>query len=230
MSSYDDLEQYPTRHTYVRLTVIALWENLPLMLLASGLFSLLCAPAALLALLGLLGPALVVGTLTVAPAWAALLALEASVLRGIHIHIGVMVWAFRRTWTRSVALGLLVLIPLLAGLFTLSILALPEVPLVVWLGLAADGLGLLLLASLYLYAFPLLVLYDAGVYPSLRNALILASRYWINTLGLLSLGVLSGLSVLYLSSGLLFFMPAVWGIFIVNNCRMVMYEETGVTS
>ena len=47
----------------------------------------------------------------------------------------------------------------------------------------------------------------------------------VNTLGLLSMGILFAPAVLYLSPGLLFIFPAVWGIFIVNNCRMVVEEE-----
>ncbi len=95
----------------------------------------------------------------------------------------------------------------------------------VWLGLAADALGLLLLFTLYLYAFPLLVLYDLGIGSALYNSLILASRYLMNTLGLLSLGGLFLLAVLYLSSGLMFILPAIWGMFIINNCRLVIALE-----
>jgi uncharacterized membrane protein YesL len=111
------------------------------------------------------------------------------------------------------------------ALLTLATLSRPEVPLIVWLGLAADMLGLLLLVVLYLYAFPLLVQHDVGVWTALRSALALASRHLNNTLGLLGMGILFALAILYLSSGLLFFLPAVWGMFIVNNCRLVVDEE-----
>jgi len=95
----------------------------------------------------------------------------------------------------------------------------------VWLGLGADALGILVLITLFLYTFPLLVLHDLDLRTTLRNALILASRHMVNTLGLLSMGILFAPAVLYLSPGLLFIFPAVWGIFIVNNCRMVVEEE-----
>ena len=105
-------------------------------------------------------------------------------------------------------------------------LAQPVVPAIVWLGLAADFFGLLLLVVLYLYAFPLLVLHDMAVGLALRNSLVLAGRYIGNTFGLLSMGVLFGFATAYVSLGLLLVLPAIWGIFIVNHCRMVVDEAT----
>jgi len=213
------------RHTYVRLTATSLWNNLPLVLLAGLVFSLLCAPAFLLFFLGLSVPALIVGALTIAPAWAALLAQEAEIVQDIKTNVGVMLKALPHYWVRSAGLGLLAAFPLFAALLTLPSFELQQVPVVVWLGLFADALGLLVLITLFLYAFPLLVLHDMSVHSTLRNALILASRHIVNTLGLLSMGILFVLATVYLSSGLLFFFPAVWGMFIVNNCRMVIEEE-----
>lgn len=213
------------QHTYVRLTVRQIWDNLPLVLLAGLVFSLLCLPAFALFVLDLIFPAIIVGVLTIAPAWAALLAQEAEILQGIKTNLGVMFKALPRYWGRSVKLGLLATFPVLAALFTLPGLAQPDVPSVVWVGLAADAFGLLLLATLFLYAFPLLVLYDVDVRTALQNAFILASRHIVNTFGLLSLGVLTFLGAVYLSSGLLFVLPAIWGMFMVNNCQLVIKIE-----
>jgi uncharacterized membrane protein YesL len=213
------------QRTYVRLTLVSLWKNLPLMLLAGLVFSLLCVPASLLFLVGLFTPALIVGALTVAPACAALLAQENEIVRDVKTNIGTLFRALPRFWTRSVGLGLLGCFPLSVALLTLPMLSLPQVPLVVWLGLGADTLGLLILAALYLYAFPLLVLHDMSVGLALRNALILASRHIWNTLGLLGMGILFALASAYVSPALLFILPAIWGLFIINNCRMVVEEE-----
>ncbi len=212
-------------HTYVRLTVVSLWENLPLLILAGVVFCLLAAPTALLLTFGWLGPALIVGWLTLPAAWAALLALEARIAADLAASIGVLFAAFPRFWLRSLGLGLVALLPLVAGLYTLPMLGLPTVPALAWAGLAADAFGLLLVAALYVYAFPLLVLHDLGPGLALRNALVLASRHLWNTLGLLAMAVLFGFAVAYLSSGLLLFLPPIWGLFVVNNCRMVVAEE-----
>ena len=46
-----------TSYSYVRLTVVTLWENLPLALLGGGVFALLCLPAGLMVYFSLLLPA-----------------------------------------------------------------------------------------------------------------------------------------------------------------------------
>jgi uncharacterized membrane protein YesL len=170
-------------------------------------------------------PALVAAVLTVGPAWAALLALEDQIARDAQSHIGVMLRALPKFWLRSVGLGLLALFPVLMGLVTVPLAADPPVPLAVQVGLAADLVGLVLLTALYLHAFPLLVAYDAPLGVALSNSLILASRHLSNTLGLLGMGVLFGIAIIRLNLGLLLVLPCVWGMFIVNNCRMVMAQE-----
>lgn len=213
------------RQTYVRLTISRLWDGLPQLLLGSALFSLGCLPAFSLFILNLPLLAILVGALTIAPAWAALLAYEANLLADKATSLSLIIHAWQRYGVRSLKLGLLAAFPLLAGWLTLPHLAAPEVPLVIWLGLAGDALGLLLLVTLFLYTFPLLVLYDLDISPALQHSLALASRYLGHTLGLLSLGGLFLLGVLYLNSGLWFILPAVWGMFMVNNCRLVIQLE-----
>jgi uncharacterized membrane protein YesL len=212
------------RHSYVRLTAARLWENLPLVLLAGVIFSLMCVPAVLLAYANLLFPSIIAGVFMIAPAWTALLAQEAEVTLGVKTSIGTMLRAFPRFWARSARLGVLLAFPVSMFLLTVPLLAQPEVPAIVWPGLAADLFGLFLLVILYLYAFPLLVLHDMGVGLAFRNALALSGRYIGNTFGLLSMGVLFGFAVAYLSPGLLLVLPAIWGVFIVNHCRMVLDE------
>lgn len=213
------------RRTYVRLTFTYLWQHLPQIVFAGFVFSLVCTATFLLSVFGLLAPALIVGALTVAPAWTALLAYEAEIVRDVKTNIWVMFKALAHYWGRSVGLGLLNVFPLLAAYLTLPTLNQPEVSLIIWFGLAADALGLLVIFTLSLYAFPMLVLHDVSLGVALRNAVILSARYIINTIGLFSMGVLFILATVYLSLGLLFFFPAVWGIFLVNNCRMVIEEE-----
>jgi uncharacterized membrane protein YesL len=213
------------RQSYVRLTLRQMWDGLPLVAVGGFVFSLCCLPALSLFILNLPLPAILAGVVSIAPAWAALLALEADILQDKKTGLTTLLRALPTYADRSMKLGLLAAFPLAVGFLTLPLLAAPETPPVVWLGLAADALGLLLLLTLFIYAFPLLVLYDLDVGPALRNSLILASRYLAHTLGLLSLGGLFLLGGLYLNSGLLFILPAIWGMFIVNNCRLVVNLE-----
>jgi uncharacterized membrane protein YesL len=227
----DDPSLRPDEHTYVRFTAAQMWSHLPLLLLGAAAFSLLCAPAAVLLYWNLIAAAILAAALIVAPAWAALLALEAEIVREGQTKIGVLFRALPRYWARAALLGAGLCVPLSVGALTLPLLAGPQAPLIVapaWvalLGLAADGFVLFFLTMLSLYAFPLLVLYDADLRTVLRNAFILSARYLSNTLGLLGMGVLFYFAVVYLASGLLFFLPAVWGVFLVNNCRMVVDQE-----
>jgi uncharacterized membrane protein YesL len=220
-----DEQAPPGQFTYVRATLRSWWDNLPLVILAGVAFILLCAPAALLFWFGPLIPALLVGALTVVPAWVALLAQIVEIVRDVKTGIGVMLRAFPRYWVRSAGLGLLASFPAFAAVLTLPAFARDQVGLVVWLGLAADLLGALVLASLLLYALPLIVMHDMPMRVALRNAVILASRYMMNTLGLLGMAALFVLATLHFSAGLVFFWPAFWGVFVVNNCRMVVAQE-----
>lgn len=220
-----DPQAPPAQFTYVRLTLRAWWENLPLVVLAGFLFMVPCAPVLWLFFHALFVEAIVVAVLLVVPAWLALLAQLDEVARDAPTHIRVMLKAWGHYWLRGLALGLLLASPALIAFLSLPALSGPSVPPVAWLGLAADSLMALVLLALAVYAAPLLVQHDMPLGTALRNSLVLASRHIWNTLGLLGLGVLWVLVTLYVHSGLIFFWPAFVGLFIVNNCRMVVDEE-----
>lgn len=209
-------------NTFVRLTVEAIWENLPLVLLGGVCFSLLCAPAFVLSVLDLPYATLVAAILLAWPGWTALLALEAAILEGRKAMLGEMFSAFRRFWVRSVRLGVVAALPILAWLW---IGALAEPPALAWPALILAGAGVLLVLTLTLYAVPLLALHDQEVATALRNSAVLASRHLANTVGLVSMGVLAGFAVVYISPAFLFLLPALCGMFIVNNCRLVLMQE-----
>ncbi len=216
-----------TRHNYVQVTALLLWDNLPRLLLASLMFSLLWAPTLSLSMLGLWAPTLLIGWLLTFPGWSALLALEAALAEGRQAPISLFWRSFGRLWARSVGLGATMGFPLAIAWLTLQLVGQTTPPPVVWAGLAADGVVLVLLACLALYAVPLFALHDQRLRQALRNSLILASRHVLNTFGLLAMGVLCVLSIFTISPGLLFVLPAVWGMFLINNCRMLIAEETG---
>lgn len=210
------------RDTYVFLVCRQIWEELPHVLGSGLLFSLCCAPAFLLFSLGFLAPTVLVSVITIAPAWAALLAVQRNIISDgalLGVSFG---HALRYYWRRSIVLGLLAAFPVLATLITLPLLQQPIVPLVVWIGLGADLLGMALVAALLLYAFPILVHEDAGAKTSLHKGWLLAALYPWHTVGLIGLGILSAFAVGYLSLGLLFLLPAVYGMFVMGNALLVI--------
>lgn len=207
-----------TPQTYVRCTVISIWENLPKVVLAGLVFSLFCGPAFALTALGLFGPAVIVAALTIAPAWSALLYLEGELIQESGAGFGDTLRAVPGYAGDSIRLAIL-LCPFLLGIFwLLPILSQPTVSPLFWATLTLCIICAVALITFYLYAFPLLVQYDLGALTALRNGAILASRYAANSVGLLSMGVLCALAIRSFSLALLFFLPAMFGMFVVNNC------------
>jgi len=179
-------------------------------------------PSFVLFALGFLAPTVFVSVLTIAPGWAALLAVQTNIVSDGALPTIRFDCAFRHYWRRSTGIGLLAAFPVLAALTTLPFLQQSVVPLVVWLGLGADLLGMALLAALLLYAFPLMVYADAGVKTSLHRGWLLAALHPWHTLGLLGLGILLAFGVGYVSLGLLFLLPAFYGMFVVGNALLVL--------
>lgn len=219
-------EQPPiTNSTYVAHVARTFWENLPGLLWGALLFSLACIPAFALLFLGLVAPGLLVLAVTAGPAWAALQEYTIRMAGWEAFDSGTFFRAFLRQWRASALLALLALFPWLALWTTLPLLQISPVPLVVWLGLGADFLGIAVLSALSLYTFPLLVRRNTPVRAALRDGLILTSRYPSNTVGLLALGILFGCAVVYLSLGLLFILPALYSLFIATNSLLVLAQE-----
>ena len=95
-----------------------------------------------------------------------------------------------------------------------------------WFGVVGVSVGLVVFIVVLLYAFPLVALYDATASSALRNSLFLSAHHIVNTLGLAAMAVLLLLATIYISLGLLLLWPAVYGLFVVNNCRVVLQSET----
>ena len=219
-----ELDSELNRQNYVRFTARSLWDNLPLVVLAGFAFSLAATPAIVTLYVARPFATVVIAALTIPPGWTALLALEAGILSDVRTDIRAMLGAFSRYWSRSVRLGLLVAAPLTLFLRALPALGRPQTPPAAWLILAVTTFCLFLTLVLCLYAFPLLVLYNLEPGLALRNAYLLAIRHTGDTVGLLSMGVLFGLAVVYISSGLLLLLPAIWGLFVVSYCHIVVAE------
>ena len=204
-------------------TATATWDNLPQIMVGALWLNACLAPALVLAFLGLGMPAAIAGVLLAAPGWVALQRYQIGLVEGKAVPLATLLTAFRHFWARSVRLGVL-------GIF---------LPVVTWLagvlltpsGLAVPFLTAGLLASflvgcvLVLYAVPLLVAYDQELPAVLRNSVILPGRHINNTVGMVALAVLCILATIYVSSGLMFVLPALYGMFAANNCRLAITQE-----
>ena len=108
-------QQGITPGTYVVQVGQTFWENLPQLLWGALLFTLLCIPASFLFTLGLFIPTLLVASITIGPAWTALLAFETRLLQGRVPRQFSLFDDFRQSWRRSAVLSLLTIFPLLAA-------------------------------------------------------------------------------------------------------------------
>lgn len=219
-------QQGITPGTYVVQVGQTLWENLPQLLWGALLFTLVCIPASFLFTLGLFIPTLLVASITIGPAWTALLAFETRLLQGRVPRHYSLFDDFRQCWRQSALLSLLTIFPLLALITTLPALQTEPVAPIVWLGLAADLLGCAVMATLSFYAFPSLVQNpDQGVRACIRDALILAGRHPANSLGLLAIGILFSFCIAYISLALLMLLPTLYALFIAANHLLVLQKE-----
>lgn len=218
------MDESPVLHNenYVTVIVGALWESLPQVILGGLFFALLASPAFVLFSLGWIWLTLAVSVVTIAPTWAALLAYELPLVHDKVTSASRFWQALRRYWWRSSALGCLAAFPIASALFKLPLLRQTEVPPTLWLSFAADFFMAGLVASLLLYAFPLLIRNDLGLVQSVRDGWLLMGRHLRNTLGLLGLAILCAFAVGSISLGLLFLLPAVYGLFIIGNCELVI--------
>ena len=219
-------QQGITPGTYVVQVGQTFWENLPQLLWGALLFTLVSIPASFLFTLGLFIPTLLVASITIGPAWTALLAFEMRLLQGRVPRQFSLFDDFRQSWRRSTLLSLLTIFPLLALITTLPALQSPPVAPIVWIGLGADLLGCAVMATLSFHAFPALVQHpDKGVRAAIRDALILASRHPANSLGLLAIGILFSFCIAYISLALLLLLPTVYALFIAANRLLVLQKE-----
>jgi len=202
--------------------LVELWDHLPGVAVLSLAFTLGTLPAWLALWWGWVWLYLPLLVLLVAPAWALLLWGEARLCRYQACVPGP--W---RLWARASGLGAVCAFPLCALLVTLPALSGPEVAGMVWVGLAADIVGVCLAWCLASYGFPLLVLRGWPWRRAVVGAMALASRHVAYTLGLLSLCVGCCVLLLLVSSGLMFFLPGAYGMFSLVVCLRSLEAEMG---
>lgn len=219
---HNEAEQL-TALTYLPETLRCLWENLPHLLVGSLFFSMACAPAFVLAVLGLPWLALLAAAGVTAPAYTGLLSFLGDLASGRPPRT--LLTGYRLHWLDSLRLAALGSAPL-----ALTLAALPPSPPNLLSPLALFWVALLLLCCLvatvvFLYAFPLRALYPIRLGAILQNSFLLAARYLTHTLGLLALAVLMGFAVVYASLGLLLLLPTCLALFAATNCLLVVRTE-----
>ena len=217
------------QNTYVKETALALWEGFPRILVAGLLFTLVSVPAMTLYLLGFTIAGLLVGVVSAGPGCLAMCAVIARTLLREPVSFWGYWQAFGHYFKRGLVLAALIEAPILAASLTLPVLQNPQIPTLIWVGLGADLAGLFFLAVLYQYTLPQIVIYDIRIGTAFKNSLLMASRHMSNTLGLFGMAVLLAMLAAWVNFLLWAVFLACWMTFVINNCRMVIQQETGRT-
>ena len=220
----EDTDQL-TASTFVHVTVRQLWSNLPLVTAGGLLFALLCTPAAVLGILGFMPLMLVTIALLASPAWAALIDLLLAAVDDGPASLRQLPRSFIRFWTRGVRLSFLIVAPIFVMWLIFPALQQEHVPTMMWVGVFASLLGLALGWSIGLYAYPMMAAHELTALDAARNGLILSGRNMLNTVGMVGMAVLGMAATGVIGIALLLFLPALYGVFVVNNYRLVMQTE-----
>lgn len=216
------------QNTYVKESALALWEHMPKVLLYGFLFSLCCLPSLALGLaFDLVLPGILLGALTIGPAWAALNEAIARTITRDPYPVWRFFTAIGRYYLTGAALAALLAMPVISLARDLPLLAEPAVDTFTWARLGTAVAGGVFLLGLYVYAFPIVALYGVGARLAMKNGFVLAVKYASNTLGLLAMAMLLGWLAFQVSGFLFVVLPAAWLVFAVNNCRMALGFELG---
>jgi hypothetical protein len=224
MSAADDDRITP--QSYVVATVTALWDNLPQVVIGGLWFSLWAAPAFVLAVFERWALAALAAILLAAPGWTSLLAWEAALATGRVPAWSLLPRAWRGHWAISARLAAVALFPLAVVYWWLAQTAAAAPGWVRALQGIAWLYAVVWLAAFLLYALPAVALYGWDRATALRNGLLLAATFPTHTVGLIALYVLCYLAIVRLNGGLIFFLPAIAGLFVVNHIRLAVSLAT----
>ena len=99
-----------------------------------------------------------------------MLGLEAELAQGRAASVSMLPSALRRTWVRSMRLGLAAVGPAAVVGFITELLSQMDADLAFWFGVVGGVVGFVVFLVVLLYAFPLVALCDAGLASALRNS------------------------------------------------------------
>ena len=212
---------------YIQITLRQMWEELPFLLAGALLVSLPGVPCTVWAQRGAFLPASLVGIGLLAPLWVAYCHTLGRVSLGEKPSFEGLFSSSRHSFWRSVAVAA----PF--GIFWPVVMSFAPglrlaLPLPVTVGIALQGITLIVLGLLTLSALPLLALFDLKLSQSWQNSLYLLARWPVVSTGLASLLVL-----LFFASGWLGLVswpliPLLYGPFAVNAVLLLVHKTAGV--
>jgi hypothetical protein len=211
--------------TYVKKTLLDVWDEFPLLLGAALVVIASALPGALLVWSGWWAPGLLELALTLFPGLMGLFYVASRVGRGQAAGIRHVLWGARHFYVRGLSLGLLVVVPLSMALGTYDLLSAHSGPPWLWVPLVLQ-LGVVIAVALpCAHALALLALYDLPITQVLLYAWAATARAPTATIGTTALMFLLGLAVWWTRGGLSPVALAVWTMFAVNLTVLIVSQE-----
>lgn len=210
---------------YVRETIVQIWEDMVMLLCGSLLVALSALPTVVLIWLTGYGPWLAVGLFPVAPAWVACCYMSGRTTIYGEAHLGDFVAALVHCFWRSCVLVLPVVLLLVMVSVGLSLEA-GGPALLFTVGVVFQLVALCVAASVFLFAAPILGLFQVACLQAWSYGLALLLRNPLVALGLMSMATLLVTAANALGLGLWLIIPLIFIPFEVNATLMLVKKAT----
>jgi len=211
--------------TYVKKVIIDIWDNLPLLIIGDVIFIVFCIPWFVFMLAGSNILSLWC-TVLASPALAGIMYLTGKIAKGKACNIKDLFFGVRRFFRRALIIGVITVFLLFISIWTFRIIkANPEqkwlmIPWVFQLSC------LIFIGVLHVYVFPIMTLYDANLKTVFIYSLVLAVKYKLPTIGMISLMILIVLVVRIIWVGLILVFPAILAVF-MSNLTLLLMKKCG---
>jgi uncharacterized membrane protein YesL len=216
--------------SWLRSTLMLLWDNLATLALLNLVASLVAAPFLLLAMaMGVL-PMLVAAVIAFPLILGGLTAAVSGEWRGLPGSMRErFVQTIRSRWLALLPLGVIAAVCATSSIITTSLVLAGADRWLLFLWLAQCGF-LVLAVMLLLYAVPLVAAHELSPRLALRNALVLTIAAPLPTLGIFALLVLLAVLQAWIGLGLWLIVPVIGAVFVATNCEYQIERLQQVTN
>jgi uncharacterized membrane protein YesL len=207
--------------TYVRVTVVQIWDEMAVLLCGSLLVALSVVPTVLLIWWTGYGPWPAIGLFTLAPAWVACCFMIGRATIYGRASLNDFVAAFLQYFWRSCLLALPIIVLLV--MVSVGLPALTEAPpFLCTVGIVFQLLALFILVTVFSFAVPILSIFQVTLFQAWSFGLVLVLRNPLVALGLIAMAILLVTAANALGLGIWLIIPLIIIPFEVNATLMLV--------
>ena len=206
---------------YLRGTVVQIWEHMAILLCGSLLVALSVLPMILMVLLTGYSTMLATCLFTLAPAWVACCYMTGRTTIYSKSTLGDFLAALVHYYWRSCVLAIPIVI--LVVMLRISFPFLNSVPTLIFtVGIVFQILALFIAFCVFIFAAPILGLFQVNVFHAMAYGLVLMLRSPLMAIGLVSMAFLLGMLANVLGAGMWLIIPLIFIPFEVNTTLMLV--------